>query len=128
MIRGIGVDFVSIPRIAEIWEKHGERFARRILTDLEWPSFEATHAPARLLAKRFAAKEAFSKALGTGIRHPMGFHSVSIQHNDLGQPQFCIHGDLASYLKEKGIAHMHVSLSDEIESAVAFVVLEGKSE
>lgn len=127
MIRGIGVDLVSIPRVAEIWDKHGERFARRILTDSEWPLLLASTVPARFLAKRFAAKEAFSKALGTGIRPPMGFHCVSVQHNDLGQPHLLIHGDLESHLKEKGIAHMHLSLSDEKDAAVAFVVLEGFS-
>lgn len=121
------MDLVSVPRIAKIWDKHGERFARRILTELEWPSFLSSPFPARLLAKRFAAKEAFSKALGTGIRPPMGFQSVSIQHNDLGQPQLLIHGDLEFHLQEKGIAHMHLSLSDEQEAAVAFVVLEGHS-
>jgi holo-[acyl-carrier protein] synthase len=126
VIKGIGVDIVSIPRVSEIWHKYRERFAQRILTDLEWSSFEVSHSPERLLAKRFAAKEAFSKALGTGIRPPMGFHSVSIQHNALGQPQILIHGDLELHLKEKGIAHMHLSLSDEKEQAVAFVVLEGR--
>jgi holo-[acyl-carrier protein] synthase len=127
LIKGIGVDLVSIPRIAEIWDKHGERFAQRILTDVELPAFNSSHAPARLLAKRFAAKEAFSKALGTGIRPPMGFHTVSIQHNNLGQPQLLVHGDLVSYLEEKGITDMHLSLSDEVEAVVAFVVLEGPS-
>lgn len=127
MIKGIGVDLISIPRVAEIWDRHGERFARRILTDYEWPSFATSTQPARLLAKRFAAKEAFSKALGTGIRPPMGFHSVSVQHNDLGQPQLMIHGDLQAHLNHQGIEHMHLSLSDEKESAMAFVVLEGKS-
>jgi len=125
VITGIGVDIVSIPRVAAIWERHGARFAQRILTELEWPTYTESSAPARLLAKRFAAKEAFSKALGTGIRPPMGFHSVSVQHDSLGQPQFMIHGDLALHLKQKGIAHMHLSLSDEKEQAIAFVVLEG---
>lgn len=124
MIFGIGVDLVSIPRVADIWQRHGERFARRILAQDEWPEFLAHPRPERLLAKRFAAKEAFAKALGTGIRPPMGFHDVSVGHGALGQPVLAAHGALARHLEALGVCRMHLSISDEHEATVAMVVLE----
>ena len=70
MIYGIGIDVVEPHRIARLLEKYGERFARRVLTALEWPGYEKTVKPVLFLANRFAAKEAFSKAMGTGFRYP----------------------------------------------------------
>lgn len=126
MIRGIGVDLVSIPRIAEVLARHGERFARRILSPPEWSAFVAAERPERLLAKRFAAKEALAKALGTGLREPMGFQSVSIEHDALGKPALRVHGALQNYIEQRGIGAMHLSLSDEREATVAFVLLESQ--
>ena len=71
MIYGIGTDLVEPSRIASLLDRHGERFAKRILTDSEWSEFMSSGEQAMFLAKRFAAKEAFSKAMGTGLRHPV---------------------------------------------------------
>ena len=71
MIAGIGSDLVEIDRIRTALARHGERFARRILSPAEWPDWASAHDPARLLAKRFAAKEAFAKAAGTGLAGPV---------------------------------------------------------
>jgi len=127
VIRGIGVDLVSVPRVAQVWQRHGERFARRILSAQEWPDFAASTRPERLLAKRFAAKEAFAKALGLGVRPPMGFQLVSVVHGPLGEPALAVHGALIAHLASMGVERMHLSLSDEQESTVAMVVLEGRA-
>ena len=124
MIVGIGVDLVSIPRIAEIWQRHGQRFAQRILSAQEWPDLMASQVPERLLAKRFAAKEALAKALGTGIRGVMSFQAVSVQHDALGAPMLHLQEELAAFAAARGIGRVHLSLSDEREATVAFVVLE----
>jgi holo-[acyl-carrier protein] synthase len=124
VILGVGVDLVSIPRIAQILRRHGERFARRILSSDEWPAYLAAARPERLLAKRFAAKEALAKALGTGLRPPMVFHAASVRHGPLGEPSLAVHGALARLLAERGIARLHLSLSDEQEATIALVVLE----
>ncbi len=124
MILGIGVDLVSIPRVAAVWQRHGERFARRVLSDREWPDYLASQRPERLLAKRFAAKEALAKALGTGVRGAMTFQAVSVLHDPLGAPALHLHGDLALQAQNRGIGRMHLSLSDEREATLAFVVLE----
>ena len=124
MIRGIGIDLVSIPRVTGVWSRHGERFARRILSVAEWPEFATASRPDRLLAKRFAAKEAFAKALGTGVRPPMSFQLVSVLHGAQGEPVLATHGRLAEHLAARGIARLHLSLSDERDATVAIVVLE----
>jgi holo-[acyl-carrier protein] synthase len=126
VIRGIGVDLVSIPRVAAVWQRHGDRFARRILSSDEWPAFAVARQPERLLAKRFAAKEALAKALGTGLRPPMGFQLVSIGHGALGEPVLSTHGVLAAHLQALGISRLHLSLSDEEDTTVAMVVLESQ--
>ena len=127
MIRGIGVDLVSIARVTGVWQRHGERFARRILSTAEWPEFQAAAHPERLLAKRFAVKEAFAKALGSGIRPPMSFQLVSVLHGALGEPVLSTHGALSEHLAARGIARLHLSLSDERDATVAMVVLESAS-
>lgn len=124
MIRGIGVDLVSIPRVEAVWQRHGERFARRILGPGEWAEVQTATRPGRLLAKRFAVKEALAKALGTGLRPPMDFRLVSLAHGPLGEPMLATHGALARHLAALGVARLHVSLSDERDATVALVVLE----
>jgi len=80
--------------------------------------------PARFLAKRFAAKEAFAKALGTGLRTPATFQNIGVAHDDLGRPVLDLAADLQVLLDAKGITYMHISISDEKALAVAFVILE----
>lgn len=124
MIYGIGTDVVEVKRIEKLFKRFGERFSRRILTGNEWSDFVKGANPARFLAKRFAAKEALSKALGTGLRHPVGFSAISVVKDELGKPGFLFHGELEAYLAERGISNHHLSISDEESIACAFVVLE----
>ena len=124
MILGIGTDLVDIARMRAALDRHGERFARRILSPAEWPDWESSKEPARLLAKRFAAKEAFAKAVGTGIRAPVTFHAISVGHDEWGKPEFICAPELQKWLDKKGIKHVHLSMSDEEDTVVAFVVAE----
>lgn len=124
MIYGIGTDIVEVSRIEESLARFGNAFARRILSEREMQEFTQSHTQARFLAKRFAAKEAFAKALGTGIRAPATFENIAVAHDDLGKPVLDIAPDLQSTLDAKGIRFMHLSISDEKSLAAAFVVLE----
>lgn len=124
MIYGIGTDIVAVRRIEAILERHGEAFARRILAVEEWAAFRQSAAPARFLARRFAAKEAFAKALGTGMRPPVSWHNISIAHDRLGKPELGLAPGVEALLAQRGIGGRHLSISDEKEMAVAFVVLE----
>lgn len=124
MIYGIGTDIVEVSRIEESLARFGESFAQRILSEREWLEFEQSQIKARFLAKRFAAKEAFAKALGTGLRGPATFGNIGVAHDDLGKPVLDIAEELQVYLEQRGIRACHLSLSDEKALAVAFVVLE----
>lgn len=124
MIHGIGTDIVEVARIESLWARYGERFAKRILAEFELPALAIHPAPARMLAKRFAAKEAFAKAVGSGIRHPVTFQRVGVTHDGLGKPILQFDGELRLYLAQLGIAGHHLSISDERDMVVAFVVLE----
>ena len=124
MIYGIGTDIVSIPRIAALLARHGERAAQKLLASSELAAFAAHRDPARLLAKRFAAKEAFAKAAGTGLRDPVGLTNLAVVHNVLGQPQFAFAQVLLEWLEVRQITVSHLSISDESDQVVAFVVLE----
>jgi holo-[acyl-carrier protein] synthase len=124
MIFGIGTDIVEVARIEALWARYGERFAKRILAEFELPALAIHPAPARMLAKRFAAKEAFAKAVGSGIRHPVTFQRVGVTHDGLGKPVLQFDGELRTYLAQLGIAGHHLSISDERDMVVAFVVLE----
>jgi holo-[acyl-carrier protein] synthase len=124
MIYGIGTDIVEVARIEAMWARYGERFAARILTETELPALAIHPAPARMLAKRFAAKEAFAKAVGSGMRHPVAFRRVGVTHDSLGKPVLQFDEVLRPYLAQLGIAGHHLSISDEREMVVAFVVLE----
>lgn len=124
MIYGIGTDIVATSRIAAAWERHGEAFAQRILAPQEWADFAEASQPARFLAKRFAAKEAFAKALGTGIRAPATWHNIRVDHDALGKPMLDFAPELAALLARHAIRSHHLSISDEKEMAAAFVILE----
>ncbi|MDV6343732.1 holo-ACP synthase [Nitrosomonas sp. Is37] len=124
MIYGIGTDIVVPSRIAQSLEKYGERFARRLLAEHEWPDYIKDAKPVMFLARRFAAKEALSKAMGTGLRHPVTLSNITIAHTPLGKPYFLFHPELAELIKREGIIGHHLSLSDELNLASAFVILE----
>ncbi len=125
MILGIGTDVCSIERVAGVLERHGERFVKRILTPDERTRFERTLDKPGHLAKRFAAKEAFSKAIGTGIHPPFHWHSISVGRDARGKPLIVPSADMARHLAELGVVRSHISLTDDRDVAMAFVVLEG---
>ena len=122
MILGIGTDLVDIARMRAALDRHGERFARRILSPAEWPDWESSKEPARLLAKRFAAKEAFSKVVHTGLRSPVTLRNIGIGHDELGRPEFILETPLQQWLQQKGIGKVHLSLSDEGDQILAFAI------
>lgn len=124
MIYGLGTDVVEIGRIEAALERHGERFARRILCPPELERFAKHRLKANYLAKRFAAKEAFTKALGTGIKSPANWHGVWVRNLASGKPVLEFSDALQKYLNAKGVTAAHVSLSDEKGVAFATVVLE----
>ena len=124
MIVGIGVDLVQTARVEAGYCRFGERFARRLLSTRELPEFAAAAQPSRFLARRFAAKEALAKALGTGIGHHCGLRDISVVHDARGKPGLHCDGRTAGTLLSLGIGSAHVSISDEHDYAVAFVVLE----
>jgi holo-[acyl-carrier protein] synthase len=125
VIVGIGTDVVSIARIAGVLERHGERFVKRVLTPAERPRFHATRAKASHLAKRWAAKEAFSKAIGTGIHPPFTWQSITVARDPSGAPGIVPNDAMALYLRGRGVTRSHISLTDDAGVAMAFVVLEG---
>ena len=124
MIYGVGNDVVEIGRIEKALERFGERFARRILCESELRRFSGHRKPAAYLAKRFAAKEAFTKALGTGIRHPANWHGVWVANLPSGKPVLHFTNGLKELLQERNVSHAHLSLSDERGIAFATVILE----
>ena len=124
MIYGVGTDVVEIGRIEKALERFGERFARRILCDPELKRFAAHRLPANYLAKRFAAKEAFTKALGTGIHAPANWHGVWVRNLLSGKPTLEFSDSLKVFLEKKGVTQAHLSLSDEKGVAFATVILE----
>ena len=124
MIYGVGNDVVEIGRIEKALQRFGERFARRILCEPELRRFSGHRKPAAYLAKRFAAKEAFTKALGTGIRHPANWHGVWVKNLPSGKPVLEYSPALRSLLDERRVTGAHLSLSDEREMAFATVILE----
>lgn len=125
MILGIGTDLVDVRRIERSLSRYGHRFARRVLVEHEYQRFCAHVKPAHYVAKRFAAKEAFSKAMGTGIHFPVNWHNVSVANESSGKPYLKFSEPLAALLAQRGIRRAHLSLTDEIEMACAFVILEG---
>jgi len=123
MIVGIGTDLIKIARIAASLEKLGDRFARRILTEQEFVAFSGSALPASFLAKRFAAKEAAAKALGTGISQGVSWQHMAITHDEWGGPLLHFSDRAAELATLRGATTRHISLSDEKDYAVAFVVL-----
>jgi holo-[acyl-carrier protein] synthase len=124
VIAGIGVDIVAVARIARVLEQHGEHFARRLLAESELADYRAAPSAAAFMAKRFAAKEAFGKALGTGIAQGVTLPQIAVRHDDAGRPLLELTGAAAEHCARRGIVAWHLSLADEQDHAVAMVVLE----
>jgi holo-[acyl-carrier protein] synthase len=125
MIFGIGTDIVAVARMEAAIKRHGAAFAAKILSEQELVEYATQVHPARFLSKRFAAKEAFAKATGYGLRYPVSLKRITVTHDDLGKPAFLFDGELSALLSKLGVLKHHLSISDERDTVVAFVVLEG---
>lgn len=126
MIIGIGTDMVLVSRIEAVVGRQGERFAQRILTDDELQRYRAHSQPVRYLAKRYAAKEAILKALGTGLAKGMSWKHMQIDNDAHGAPHVVLSGVALERLQQGGGGRMLLSLSDEREQALAFAVWSGE--
>jgi holo-[acyl-carrier protein] synthase len=125
MIYGIGVDLVKVARIERVLERYGDRFLDRVFTNREIAYCRGKAWAASALAMRFAAKEAFSKALGVGLRKDgIRWREVEVIPNPLGKPEIFVSGRAAAFCETAGIANMHLSLTDEDSRALAVVILE----
>ena len=130
MIYGIGTDICDVRRIRASLERHGDRFARKILADGEFATWKARSARwpergVRYLATRFSAKEAFSKAVGLGMRMPMTWRACEVGKLPSGKPVIVLHGSLKTWCEERGL-RAQVSVTDESDYAASFVVIEQK--
>ncbi|MBX9869470.1 MAG: holo-ACP synthase [Burkholderiaceae bacterium] len=128
MIAGVGTDIVQIARIKASWSRNGAAFAQKILGADEYREFQQRSAKSeergvRYLATRFAAKEAFSKAMGCGFRAPMSWHGLQILNDDQGKPVIQLAETLHAWMAERQL-QAQVSLSDELDYALAFVIFE----
>ena len=131
MIYGIGTDICDIRRIRASLEKHGERFAQKVLSDNEMQTYRARserwpERGVRYVATRFSAKEAFSKAIGLGMRMPMTWRLCEVAKLPSGQPTLVLHGVLKEWFEAKGLS-AHVSVSDESDYATSYCVVEKNS-
>ena len=127
MIYGVGTDIVNIDRVKKILSKNRDGFVKRVLSEHEQALFTNKADSAAYCAKRFAAKEAFANALVTGIGHFFSFLDLTVRNIENGRPHFIPSEKLRLYLLEKGINQAHLSISDESQNAIAFVVLEVKT-
>jgi holo-[acyl-carrier-protein] synthase len=128
MIYGIGTDICDIRRIRTSLERHGERFAAKVLSDGEMKMYRARsqrwpERGIRFVATRFSAKEAFSKAVGLGMRMPMTWRHCEIGKLPSGQPTIILHGELKTWFEAKGL-NAHITVTDEVDYAASFCVVE----
>ena len=128
MIYGIGTDICDVRRIRASVQRHGERFAAKVLSDAEMATWKARSARwpergLRYLATRFSAKEAFSKAIGMGMRMPMTWRLCEIANAPSGKPLIVLHGELKAWFKGQGL-QAHITVSDETDYAASFCVVE----
>ena len=128
MIYGIGTDIIDVRRVRDTVERRGERFASKVLGESELAVYRARRARVAqrglsYLATRFSAKEAFSKAIGMGMRMPMTWRACEVLNAASGKPEIRLNGALAEWFESRGL-RAHVSVSDESDYAAAFVVVE----
>ncbi len=124
MIYGVGVDLIHVPRIEDALNRWGDRFISRVFTPAEAELCRKRAFPPSCFALRFAAKEAFSKALGLGMRQGLRWKDIEVFHHPGGKPDLRIHGRSSEICMQVGITHMHLSLSDEKGYGTATVILE----
>jgi holo-[acyl-carrier protein] synthase len=123
MIFGIGTDIVHIKRMRDSLEKYGDKFARRILTEREFSEFANKQDKAAYLAKRFAAKEATAKAMGTGFSNGLSLQHIGVKNDEAGKPELELIDVAEKFIRENKIKQTYLSLADEKDYAVAFVTL-----
>ncbi|MFC0180421.1 holo-ACP synthase [Thorsellia kenyensis] len=123
-IFGIGSDIVEISRIKKTYDRFGDKFAKRILTDNEWQIYQTHADKIRFLAKRFAVKEAAAKALGLGIRNGLAFNQFGTVNDEFGKPSLQLFKTAQMLSEQLGITTSHLTLSDEINYSIAFVIFE----
>ena len=128
MIYGIGTDICDVRRIRASVERHGERFASKVLSDEELKTWKARSARwpergLRYLATRFSAKESFSKAIGLGMRMPMSWKLCEIANERSGKPVIVLHGELKTWFEAQGL-QAHITVTDETDYAASFCVVE----
>ncbi|BDH44881.1 holo-[acyl-carrier-protein] synthase [Salmonella enterica subsp. enterica serovar Choleraesuis] len=123
-ILGLGTDIVEIDRIESVVTRSGDRLAQRILSPNEWLQYQQHHQQVRFLAKRFAVKEAASKALGTGIRQGLAFDQFEVSNDELGKPILTLREQALVLAQKMGVKHIHVTLADERRYACATVIIE----
>lgn len=128
MIYGIGTDICDVRRIKSSLERHGDRFARKVLNDGEFATWQQRsqrwpERGLRYLATRFSAKEAFSKAIGLGMTLPMTWRACEIGKLPSGKPTIVLHGTLKAWFDAKGLS-AHISVTDETDYAASFCVVE----
>ena len=124
MIAGVGIDIVEHKRIARIHIRYGEKFARRILDEMEMDDYRKAPSQVSLLAKRFAAKEAASKALGTGFARGITLNMICVRHDNDGRPLLELCASAAEHANKLGAVTPWLSISDEENYSIAMVVLE----
>ena len=124
MILGIGTDIADCVRVGSIYAKHGHHFVKNILTPSELERMASFKDPKEFIAGRWAAKEAFSKALGTGMCADCAFVEIEVLSDDRGKPFIRLFSATAETARRLGVGRIHVSISHEREMATAFVVLE----
>jgi holo-[acyl-carrier protein] synthase len=124
MIYGVGTDLVEVDRVRRLLERYGERFARRVLGQHEWTDYERSPNRAVYLSGRYAAKEAFAKAFGTGLRNPVLLTNINVTRDSLGKPGLLLEAELEALLANRGVTRRHLSVTHEQSMACALVVLE----
>ncbi len=123
MILGIGTDLVSVQRVGQLLARHPVRGVQHLLHPGELAEADAAPSRERFVAKRFAAKEALAKALGTGLRAPVLLPAIRVEHDTFGKPFFSFEPALDEWIRQRSL-QIHLSISDEVDHALAFVVVE----
>jgi holo-[acyl-carrier protein] synthase len=123
-VYGIGIDLIRIERLSKSFARWGDRFTRRVFTSAEVTACAERKKQVDCLATRFAAKEAFVKALGRGMRSPVLWTDIQVQSNDLGKPEICLSLRASQFCRDLGIRSWHLSLTDDGEYGAAVVILE----
>ena len=121
---GIGIDLIRVDRLAKSLSRWGDRFTRRVFTPVELAACGERKNQAPCLATRFAAKEAFVKALGTGMRSPVLWTDIQVQNNDQGKPEISLSPEALEFCRKLGVRSWHLSLTDDGDYGAAVVVLE----